>query len=432
MDASTQAVTVFVIIGSLLWVLVGVLLWAWYAVALSGVFARLGVPTWRAWVPFLNEAEILRLGGHSPWLVLLYLVPIANVYAIYLRVRSVHRIDEGFGRGVGTTVLGMLLPPVWATILAVRSEATDSEPGRRMAAGPSTAPVTGPLAALQGLAGERPDAAPVTPAVPAPVISAPAMSVPVQPAPALPSWRPAPPLPVPGRPAPLGAVRPVSAPPPAPPAPAVPAFVVDPRAAAPSVRPPAPVVAPAAPSVSAVSHPAFAPTAAASAQNALVPPTGDAPILVHRPGAASDLLPETHAQETHAQEQPGEHDPDHDTATAVVDRRPRVRWELVIDDGRSYELSAPVVVLGRRPVGAEPGVQYLAVADTSRSVSKEHARLTLEGERWAITDLGSTNGVFVLDDSGAERELTAHEKVAVAERASLGDVGFRLRRREVA
>lgn len=123
-------------------------------------------------------------------------------------------------------------------------------------------------------------------------------------------------------------------------------------------------------------------------------------------------------------------DIDDDAAETIVVERPAVvSWTLVTDDGRRHPLEADVVVLGRRPAGEEPGVQYLAVPDTSRTLSKQHACLTREGDGWIVTDLQSTNGVF-LDLGGVERQLAPGDSAPVSGRLLLGTVGLHIERED--
>lgn len=97
--------------------ILGVVLYVWTALALSAVFRKMGEEQWRAWVPFLNIATVLRWGGFSPWLVLLAVVPIAQVVVFVLLIVSAHRINAGFGYGAGMTVLAALVFVVWASVL---------------------------------------------------------------------------------------------------------------------------------------------------------------------------------------------------------------------------------------------------------------------------------------------------------------------------
>ena len=99
-----------------------VILYVWYALALSALFAKAGERSWKAWVPFVNLGTVLKLGGFSPWLVLLVLIPLFGVIAfVIVFVVAVHRISAAFDRGAGTTVLGVLLQVVWASVLGFGS-----------------------------------------------------------------------------------------------------------------------------------------------------------------------------------------------------------------------------------------------------------------------------------------------------------------------
>ena len=104
-------------------------------------------------------------------------------------------------------------------------------------------------------------------------------------------------------------------------------------------------------------------------------------------------------------------------------------WELELDDGLVYPISAPSVLLGRSPTGDDPALQYLAVRDLTRTLSKVHARLDRMGEDWRIIDLGSTNGVIVLDDDDTPHAVTAGaDAVLAGRRFVLGHVAMRLQR----
>ncbi len=106
------------------------------------MFRKIGEPVWKAWVPVVNVATVLKLGGFSPWLVLINLVPLFGFIAfVVVYIVAVHRITVGFGAGAGLTVLGALVPVVWASVLgfgAARWEGSgargvdeDSAPVRR-------------------------------------------------------------------------------------------------------------------------------------------------------------------------------------------------------------------------------------------------------------------------------------------------------------
>ncbi|OZB80058.1 MAG: hypothetical protein B7X41_18550, partial [Microbacterium sp. 14-71-5] len=96
----------------------GVGLWIWYAAALSRLFPRLGVEGWKGWAPVLNEAEILSQGGKPAWGVVFFFIPVVQLYGLYLKAVAAHRINKRFRHGGGFTLLAIVLPPLWATLLA--------------------------------------------------------------------------------------------------------------------------------------------------------------------------------------------------------------------------------------------------------------------------------------------------------------------------
>ncbi|QCB95388.1 FHA domain-containing protein [Cellulomonas shaoxiangyii] len=125
---------------------------------------------------------------------------------------------------------------------------------------------------------------------------------------------------------------------------------------------------------------------------------------------------------------PATDDAEADAERTVV--RPRaVRWRLRLDDGRVVPLERPLVVIGRRPPETDGTTQVVALPDTTRTLSKTHARLELRDGTWWVTDLGSTNGVVVADADGAQRLLPRGEPARVPARVRLGDVGMVLEQR---
>ena len=585
----------------------GLALYVWYALALSKLFTRLGVEGWKGWVPILNEATILTLGGKPAWNVVFYFIPIVQIYGLIVKIQAVHSINGRFGRGAGSTVLAVLLPPVWASILAwgvppypEGDRLAALQPGPRRQGPPQDAPphdssrgyLAPPILPPGGESahGESASFAPDAPAAPAPAPAPPAF---VSPPPATPNFeRPAPAFP----PAAPNFERPAPAFPPAAPtfAPAAPTF-------APAAPPSADAAAPAAPAapeslivgVPGVERPArpesalpfvppSIPSAAAHDVDGVRPPTDDVsapvegasdPVLETLPqpparavGAAEQSSASTGQTESsddpqvsvgslpdrlgaapapdaraprftapapvpvvlpvpeppRAAPQPAEASPHTDAeididqtlsgaaplwaapvvdtvdppapaadtidpptpvadtvdppapmaapvdppvpapaagirpapmmsappltqpsppidlaapaadageddddveATVVVSRRRGVRRVLVLDDGRSFALSATSVVIGRNPTG-EPGEQRLAIADSTRTLSKTHARLIVQADEWRLTDLHSTNGVVVVADDGAETLLDPGESVIGAGRFVLGEVGM--------
>ncbi|WJL94573.1 DUF5684 domain-containing protein [Microbacterium sp. ET2] len=102
--------------------LVVIVIYVWTALALGAVFRKSGEQSWKAWVPILNIAVLLQLGGFSGWLVLLLLLPVLGQLLVWVAmIVACHRIGREFGYGAGMTVLAALLLPVWASVLGFGS-----------------------------------------------------------------------------------------------------------------------------------------------------------------------------------------------------------------------------------------------------------------------------------------------------------------------
>ncbi|WP_022889622.1 DUF5684 domain-containing protein [Agromyces italicus] len=428
--------------------LIGIGLYVWYAAMLAKVFARFGQPAWSAWVPVYNEMQLFKIGRQQPWLALLMYLPLVQIVGLVFKVFALHRISTQSWRGVGTTVLGVLLPPVWATVLAT-GPSPDPELGRMpmRASGTGEIPPVapgfpgGPLAAPPVAAAPQPapliapfvTAAPVAPPVatpPAATPSAAPATPPVHMSAAAQAWasplNDAPDAPVPPAPA-------VPAAPPAGPADSV-SSLFAPPSAQPPVAPTAghEVAAPRVPGrieplpplPPAPAAPVPQAGGAAAAYAALAAPRETPPATAAVPNPGLDAFEPADAPTIVT----GEGDDDAFDRTVVVQRRPLVRWRLVLDDGSVLELDAPVVVLGRNPRAALTGEQRLVVPDLSRTLSKTHAVLRLDGEQWSVTDLDSTNGVMVPDAGGVDRLIDPGVPTPVADRLVLGTLAVALER----
>lgn len=370
----------------------GLGVYAWTSLALMAVFRKAGAAPWKAWVPVWNAWTLFECAGMRGWwaavlaggavvvggaaamvagalgaaalgasfggdpadaqasalaavLVPALLALVILVPALVLHVRMLRGLGRGFGLGAGHTVLGVVLFPVWASIVGWGSArwlpgaAVDAGapvagvPGAGVPVEPApTAPTVPALADFSARPGTAPgfshtpvfgapSAASATPGVPAfPAVPPPAFGAPVRP-PANP-WAP-----------PTGV--------PAPPTPAS-AYV-----AAPS-PPPAPAGSPAPSDVE------------------------ERTVLAGRRLLGWSLvLPDGRSVALTAD-------------TVVLGRNP----------------AAP-----RRA----PQAQLVAVDDVTRTVSKTHALLTLTASGWVVTDLDSTNGVSLgaVADAGTEVDGSA-------------------------
>ncbi|MFN3950657.1 FHA domain-containing protein [Microbacterium sp.] len=382
----------------------------WYALGLSRVFVAHGSEPWRAWVPLLNDAEVFRLGRIDPVRAVLLLVPVVNVYGLVLKGTAAHRLGAGQGRGAGTTALAVVLPPVWAAVLA-------RTPGSAGAAVERSAPE--PVAV-----DTAPDATPAA----APISAVP--GTPVEPAP--------PAAAAGGRRAAPEASEPVAIP--VLPGPREVAQVGDEDGESEASREgAAPGAATAMPATAMPSAVAVSPTPSAAASA----PMDAAPVAraaeagtPATPAASADAGAfERVAETTDATAERSEGGTagapaaalDESTQTARPRSRRRGEWALELPDGTSTALTSRTVVLGRKPSNADEATQYIAVVDGTRTMSKEHARLDWTVTGWSVTDLDSTNGVTLVHDDGSTERVPAGGTAVVPTRFRLGDAALQLR-----
>ena len=146
------------------------------------------------------------------------------------------------------------------------------------------------------------------------------------------------------------------------------------------------------PFVTPTATPAVTPPAApVSAAPVTAVPLSGAPVSAAAPAAAPPAAAPASATPSVV---------DDDETRIVEPRASRVPvWRLVLPDGSAVTVQGAVFV-GRNPTRTTGDVegQLLAVDDTTKSVSKTHALIeVLDGGLW-VTDLNSTNGVFVTSE----------------------------------
>lgn len=169
-------------------------------------------------------------------------------------------------------------------------------------------------------------------------------------------------------------------------------------------RPPQPVAA--APVAPAVPSAPIAPFAPAQPAPPVAPHGGAAPAPA--PAPASAPLPAGVVAV--------------DAPIAPAPPKPQIGEMLVLsfDSGQRIRLRIPAAAnLGRRPDPIDADDQLVAVADQDGSVSKTHLRLEYRGDSVWVTDLGSTNGSEIVDDTGVGSALAPGARVRLEEGASV-------------
>ncbi len=71
------------------------------------MFTKAGVAGWKSIIPIYNVIVLFQISGESPWLILLALVPIANLYPA---IHQPYMLAKSFGKGLGCTLALIFFP----------------------------------------------------------------------------------------------------------------------------------------------------------------------------------------------------------------------------------------------------------------------------------------------------------------------------------
>ncbi len=86
---------------------------------------------------------------------------------------------------------------------------------------------------------------------------------------------------------------------------------------------------------------------------------------------------------------------------------------LLGDDGNVYRLDTDYVI-GREPITLPGNARPLVLEGNTSGVSRQHARISVQPSRVSVTDLGSTNGTFlVFPDTVHPRQIAVGESVDI-------------------
>ncbi|GAB3400568.1 hypothetical protein GCM10027515_08520 [Schumannella luteola] len=115
------------------------------------------------------------------------------------------------------------------------------------------------------------------------------------------------------------------------------------------------------------------------------------------------------------------------TELTLTELRGRARVVLTFDTGQQEQAPIPAtVLLGRNPTADDALEIAVAVRDPESTVSKGHARLELTRQGTWVTDTGSTNGTFLVDETGEAERLAPGVRTPVDDgaRVRLGNRVF--------
>ena len=161
----------------------------------------------------------------------------------------------------------------------------------------------------------------------------------------------------------------------------------------------APIVAP-APTGAPVSM--AAPTVSAPVQQP-VPPAGPAVPARHGGASAMPKVPQAPTPQASAPQQAAPR-PSFASAPTLA---------IIVDDGQRIEVNAQIV-LGRAPEQTPADAQAIAIADSTRSLSRTHLRVApADGEALWIEDTFSANGTRLQAPDGSTQPLPRGQRVKV-------------------
>jgi hypothetical protein len=186
-----------------------------------------------------------------------------------------------------------------------------------------------------------------------------------------------------------------------------PAALSVPPAGVPAADLPAPSPMPEAPSQVLSEMPAPMPTQQVAQQTPATPKVPNPPR--HSPASAMPRVPQVPTpQATPATSAPA-------SVPAFAQAAPLA---IIVDDGQRIEVNAPIV-LGRAPEQTPSDARAVAIADSTRSLSRTHLRVApADGDAMWVEDTFSANGTRLQAPDGTTQPLPRGERVKV----SLGTV----------
>lgn len=108
-------------VGILLYFVLIIAIYAVTSFLWSKVFAKMGIESWKAWVPVYNSWTFVEAAGFPGWWVLVAFIPGLNIALIVLLAIAAYRIGLGFGKSGVWVLLYIFLPIVWFAILGFDS-----------------------------------------------------------------------------------------------------------------------------------------------------------------------------------------------------------------------------------------------------------------------------------------------------------------------
>jgi hypothetical protein len=117
---------------------IAVIAYIFVAIFMGKIFVKAGVPSWKAWVPFLSTWKFFEIGGQTGALSLLILIPyVGSIPVAVLSYIAAYNIGLKLGKSGSWVAMYIFLAPVWLILLG-----SDHNPWNDAVAAPSKAPET--------------------------------------------------------------------------------------------------------------------------------------------------------------------------------------------------------------------------------------------------------------------------------------------------
>jgi hypothetical protein len=92
------------------------------------IFAKAGIPAWKAWVPIYNNWTMLELGGQQGFWAVLALIPFVNLVSVVFMYLAMYTIGLKLGKQGTFILFAIFLPLVWLIWLAIDSSTWEGKP----------------------------------------------------------------------------------------------------------------------------------------------------------------------------------------------------------------------------------------------------------------------------------------------------------------
>ena len=84
-------------------------------ISYAKIFKKAGKPWWASIVPIYNVIVMIKVAKLPLWYIVLFLVPIANIYAIFkIYIEIAKKFGKGTGFGIGMALVGIIFIPLLA------------------------------------------------------------------------------------------------------------------------------------------------------------------------------------------------------------------------------------------------------------------------------------------------------------------------------